>query len=94
MPEFEGGDSSAYFRSEILRLQELCADNFGKIDALKKENKKLQDLHTELKETTSDLAYSLAECPWWEKESLQAAVKILASFAQKIQYILELPTFM
>ncbi|CAG7829250.1 unnamed protein product [Allacma fusca] len=93
LPNFESREGLTYLQNEILRLQDLCAENFGKIDELRKENKKLQEIHTELKETTSDLAYSLAECPWWQKESLQSAVKILASFAQKIQYILELPTF-
>ena len=92
--DFEGKDRIPFLEGEITRLQELCRQNFGTIDELRKENQKLTDVQMELKDTTTDLAYSLAECPWWDEHHTQTAFKILTSFTKNIQYILQLPTFM
>jgi hypothetical protein len=91
----EPTDRAPYLESEITRLQELCRKNFGIIDDLRKENRKLSEIQMELKDTTTDLAYSLAECPWWDGEQhTETALKILTTFTKNVQYILQLPSFM
>jgi len=95
--DFDEKDRIAHLEKEILRLQELCRTNFGVIADLKKKNEKLTEIQMELKETTSDLAYSLAEYPWWgqvDPNHTLNAFRVLVTYTKNIQYILQLPIFL
>jgi len=86
-----------HLEKEITRLQEMCRANFAVIAKLKKENQKLTEIQTELKDTTTDLAYSLAEYPWWgnvDPNHTLNAFRVLVTYTKNIQYILQLPIFL
>lgn len=93
----EDNERVPQLEKEITRLQELCRANFGVIANLKKENQKLKEIQMELKDTTTDLAYSLAEYPWWgnsDQDHTLNAFRVLVTYTKNIQYILQLPIFL